>query len=262
MSINVTNLTVTKSNRNLISDISFTAEAGELIGIIGENGAGKSTLLNALSGLEPSENSVQINQTRLEDYTLEDLSEHRAVLPQNNDLVFPFQAREVVGLGLSLTSLSLEQQSVIVEQCLKEVDAAHFSHKSYLLLSGGERQRIQLARVLAQLYASDVSEKYLFLDEPTSALDLKHKFSIFKQLKRLTKKGIGVLVIIHDLNLASMFCDKILLLSQGELVGFEEPGKILRAESIKQYFDANVVILKHPQTSSPLVVSQLDNLSN
>lgn len=257
MSLKVRDLVITKSGRNLLSNISFSVKAGELIGIIGENGAGKSTLLNAMSGLEPSNQSIEINNIKLEDFTLKQLSEHRAVLPQSNDLAFPFLAKEVVRLGLSLTSLSLNQQELIVQKCLHEVDAFHLGDKSYLLLSGGERQRVQLARVLAQLYASKVTERYLFLDEPTSALDLKHKFQIFKQLKDLTQEGVGVVVIIHDLNLASMFCDKILLLSDGKLVAFDEPDKVLKQDLIKQYFDASVLIMQHPQSSSPLIVSRL-----
>lgn len=257
MSLDVTNLAINKSGRSLLSNISFSVEAGELIGIIGENGAGKSTLLNAMSGLEPSNQAIEINNIKLEDFTLKQLSENRAVLPQNNELTFPFLAKEVVRLGLSLTSLSIKQQELIVQKCLHEVDAIHLSDKNYLLLSGGEKQRVQLARVLAQLYASHVPERFLLLDEPTSALDLKHKFRIFKQLKNLTQEGVGGVVIIHDLNLASIFCDKLLLLSDGKLVAFDEPNRVLKQKLIKQYFDASVLIMPHPQSSSPLIVSQL-----
>lgn len=256
MSIIVENLSVEKSGKSILSDISFEQYEPQLIGIIGENGAGKSTLLHYLSGSENSQNCIRLNGQWLNQYSNSELAQVRAVLPQNNDLVFPFQAREVVRLGLSLSSLSLEQQRNLVDQCLAEIDAKSFADKNYLYLSGGEKQRIQLARVLTQLYSSNEENQYLFLDEPTSALDLKHQLSVLQLLKKLTKKNIAVFVIIHDLNLASLFCDKIILLKQGQLVSFDTPEKIINPNLIRNTFDTDVLIMQHPQTQSPLMVNQ------
>ncbi|MRX27583.1 heme ABC transporter ATP-binding protein [Kangiella sp. HZ709] len=258
MTIKVDNLSIVKSEKTLLSKINFEIGAPELIGIIGENGAGKSTLMHCLSGLEASKQKISLNGRTLESYGNQELSKLRAVLPQNNDLIFSFQAREVVRLGLSLSSLSIEQQNEVVNDCLEEVDADTFAQNNYLYLSGGEKQRIQLARVLAQLYSSKEENKYLLLDEPTSALDLKHQVSVLKLLKKLSKKRIGVFIIIHDLNLASLFCDKILLLKQGTLVSFDTPKNIFKPELISKTFETDVLIMQHPQTSSPLMVNQIN----
>lgn len=256
MSLEVSNLSISKSGKSLLEGINFEVPEQELIGIIGENGAGKSTLLHCLSGLEPSCQQVSINNRWIEDYSAVELSKIRAALPQSNELGFPFEAREVVRLGLSLSSLSLKQQDRIIDNCLSDVDAHEFSHKNYLYLSGGEKQRIQLARVLTQLHSSNTQKKYLLLDEPTSALDLKHQFSILKLLKKMTKNNIGVFIIIHDLNLASLFCDKILLLKNGMLVSFDKPEKIIKQPMISKTFETDVLIMQHPQTDSPLMVNK------
>ncbi len=257
MSIEVKNLSVVKSGKSLLSDINFEINSPQLIGIIGENGAGKSTLMHCLSGLETSEQQIRLNRQWLESYSNRELAQLRAVLPQSNDLIFPFQAREVVRLGLSLSSLSIEQQDELVNHCLQEVDAYGFAQKNYLYLSGGEKQRIQLARVLVQLYSSDAKSRYLLLDEPTSALDLKHQVSVLRLLKQLTKRNIGVFIIIHDLNLASLFCDRILLLKHGELVKFDKPENIIDQPLISQTFETDVLIMQHPQTQSPLMVNEI-----
>lgn len=258
MSLKVSNLSIVKSGKSLLENINFEANKQELIGIIGENGAGKSTLLHCLSGLEPSNQQVSINNRWIEDYPATELSQIRAALPQSNELGFPFEAKEVIRLGLSLSSLSLKQQESIIDKCLSEVDAHSFSHKNYLYLSGGEKQRIQLARVLAQLYSSSSQQKYLLLDEPTSALDLKHQFSILKLLKKMTKNNIGIFIIIHDLNLASLFCDKILLLKNGKLVSFDKPEKIIKQPMISKTFETDVLIMQHPQTDSPMMVNKFE----
>lgn len=256
MSIVVKDLTVSVSRKNLLEDISFEFKAGEMIAVVGENGAGKTTLINCLTGGSDSRNGVTINGSLIESYSLSELASIRAVLTQSNDLSFPFSALEVVRLGLSLSSKSQNQQHFIAKQCLQMVDGLHLKSRDYTTLSGGEKQRVQLARVLAQISLDSELPRYLFLDEPTSALDMKHQFETLKMLRCLRHLNIGVLIILHDINLAAMYCDRILLLQQGQLLKIGTPAEVLNRDTIKQGFGVDVHILSHPTSLSPIMINQ------
>ena len=282
MSIQVQQLTLVKNNKPLLADVNFATTGGEMIAIVGENGSGKSTLLKCLSGLHETSNSVVINGRALETYSFIEQSLFRAVLPQDNQLAFPFTGEEVVRLGLSLQDRSLEQQSRIIDDCLTQVSAIQYKDRNYIELSGGEKQRVQLARVLAQLSPFELyknfntcekkegsglnndestelnkqsSGRYLFLDEPTSALDLKHQYQTLKMLKQLCQRNIGVFIVLHDLNLAALYCDKILLMKQGQLIAFEKPENILVEQTIREAFDIDVLIARHPIHNKPYMIN-------
>ena len=262
MSISAKNLSVTTNGRKILDNLSFYCRAGEITAIIGENGAGKSTLINCLSGVSRFDGSISLNKHPIESLSLSKLAEYRAVLPQHSSLNFPFSVHEVVRLAMSLACLSHEGQESIIAECLELTDATQFSQRDYLQLSGGEKQRVQLARVLAQLRAHKHDEdRFLFLDEPTSALDLKHQYSTLKMLRKLCKKdtpdNIGALVIVHDLNLASFYCDKILLLDSGKLIAHDTPENIFRHKIIEQSFGIDVIINNHPNINKPYLIPRL-----
>lgn len=256
MSILVKNLSVKASNKKLLSNISLEFRAGEMIAVVGENGAGKTTLINCLTGGSFSQKCVSINGLPVESYSLSELASMRAVLTQSNDLTFPFTVTEVVRLGLSLSCLSQSQQLLAVQRCLRKVDALHLKNRDYTTLSGGEKQRVQLARVLAQISLDSELPRYLFLDEPTSALDMKHQFETLKMLRSLRQLNIGVFIILHDINLAAMYCDKILLMQQGQLLKMGAPTEVLNQDTIKQGFGVDVHILDHPTSHSPIIINQ------
>ena len=256
MSIVIKNLSVSVSRKRLLENISFEFKAGEMIAVVGENGAGKTTLMNCLTGASDSQNSVTMNGAPVESYSLTELASLRAVLTQSNDLSFPFSVLEVVRLGLSLSCQSQAQQLSVVTQCLRMVDGLHLKDRDYTTLSGGEKQRVQLARVLAQISLDSELPRYLFLDEPTSALDMKHQFDTLKMLRSLRQLNIGVLIILHDVNLAAMYCDRILLLQQGRLLKFGTPVEVLNGHNIKQGFGVDVHILNHPTSRSPIMINQ------
>jgi iron complex transport system ATP-binding protein len=256
MSILVKNLSLDLSDRLLLKNISFELKPGEMVAVIGENGAGKTSLINCLTDCYSTHESVFINGRAIESYTLEHLAQFRAVLTQSNELTFPFKVAEVVRLGLSLTSLSVNQQDQVIEDCLRLVDGCRFKERNYQTLSGGEKQRIQLARVLAQISIECDYPRYLFLDEPTSALDMKHQFETLKMLKSLCRKNIGIVIILHDINLAAMYCDRIALLKQGELLKLGTPNEVFQRQIIKQGFEVDVDILNHPNSNTPIMINQ------
>ena len=262
MSIRAEQLSVTISGRKILDDLNFCCYPGEITAIVGENGAGKSTLLNCLAGVSDFTGNISLNKHAIQSLSFAKLAQYRAVLPQHNSLNFPFRVHEVVRLGLSLACLCQAQQERLISDSLALVDACQFIDRDYLELSGGEKQRIQLARVLAQLAAHKHRQsRFLFLDEPTSALDLKHQYSTLKMVRQLcinnNARDIGALVIVHDLNLASLYCDKVLLLNGGRLVAHDTPEQIFQPAIIKQSFGIDVTVDSHPDSRKPYLIPRL-----
>ncbi len=262
MSLRAENLTVRFGNKIVLDDLNFVCSSGEMTAIVGENGAGKSTLMNCLSGALNFEGLVTLNNRPIKSMSIAQQAQYRAVLPQHSTINFPLDVREIVRLALALTSLSHDDQEAIINDSLKLVDARQFVNRDYLKLSGGEKQRVQIARVLAQLRAYDHEHsRFLLLDEPTSALDLKHQYAILSMLRELcsaaSMRDIGALVILHDLNLASLYCDKVLLLKGGTLIKHDTPRIVFEGSRINDTFGINVFIDSHPDTQQPYLVPRI-----
>ena len=259
MSLVLNNVAVAVSDKHLIQDISISCEPGKILGVVGENGAGKSTLLNVISGMTlPSQGSVSLNSKPMTNYSNKDLAKIRSVLPQGNELTFPLPCVEVVRLAIQLGDLSIPEQNVLIQECLAIFDVLHLANQNYLALSGGEKQRVQLSRVLAQLQCHRVRMAgYLLLDEPISALDVYQQYKTLAVLKQLASDGIGIIVILHDLNLASMFCHHIAVIKGGRLVGKGEPADVVTPATIKDAFGIEANIQNHPDTGTPMVLPKV-----
>lgn len=262
MSLRAKELTVRFGSKTILDNLSFVCQTGEITAIVGENGAGKSTLLNCLSGILDFDGVISLNSQSIKDMSISQQAQYRAVLPQHSTLNFPLDVREIVRLALSLTSLSNEDQEAIIYDSLKLVDALQFIDRDYLHLSGGEKQRVQIARVLAQLRAYDHEDgRFLLLDEPTSALDLKHQYATLKMLRDLcsaqSARDVGALIILHDLNLASLYCDKVLLLKDGRLIKHDTPSVVFEGSRINDTFGIDVFIDAHPDTQQPYLVPRI-----
>lgn len=262
MSLRAENLTVNLGKKTILNDINFTCLPGEITAIVGENGAGKSTLMNCLSGTLNFGGVISLNDYSIKNMSASKQAQYRAVLPQHSTMNFPLDVRETVRLALSLTALSNDHQEAIIYDCLKLVDALQFINRSYLNLSGGEKQRVQIARVLAQLRAYDHDcNRFLLLDEPTSALDLKHQYATLKMLRELcnpkSNTKIGALIILHDLNLASLYCDKVLMLKDGKLVKHDTPSAVFEGHRINDAFGIDVFIDAHPDTKQPFLIPRI-----
>lgn len=195
----------------------------------------------------------------LHEWNYHNLARKRAVLSQKTTLNFPFTALEVTLLGRNphIIGTESEKDLKIAYQALELVEAAHLAEQPFPTLSGGEQQRVQLARVLAQIWDDAGDGRYLLLDEPTSSLDLAHQHLTLKIARQLARENTGVLVVLHDLNLAAHYADKIYLMKNGEIFRTGTPSDVLTADNIKSVFDFDVSILEH--AGLPLVVANAAN---
>lgn len=240
--IDVRNLSFRYNSKEILKDISFKVEKEQILGILGPNGAGKSTIIKILGGILNYEGTVRIVDKELRDFKRKELSRTVAVVPQNFEPGFDFKVKELVMMGRipylkMFESLSFKDK--IVEETMKLTDVLEIKEKSIREVSGGERQRVIIAMALAQ------DPKILLLDEPNANLDLKYQISIFGLLKNLVKtKHIGILVAMHDVNLAVKYCNKIILLSKGEIVQSDLPENVITEENIKRVYDIEASVIK------------------
>ncbi len=240
----------------MLAGVDLQLHAGEVLGVLGPNGAGKSTLLGALCGeLEPSEGRVTLDGRALGDWPGQERARRLAVLPQSSTLSFAFPVAEVVAMGRLPHASGRVRDAEIVDAALHAADAQHLRGRSYLALSGGERQRVHLARVLAQLWPGRAGQ-VLLLDEPTSALDPLHQHTTLQAVRDFASQGAAVLVILHDLNLAARYCDRILLLQDGRPHALGSPETVLQAEPLQAVFGLEVLIQCHPERGHPLIVAR------
>lgn len=224
----------------ILDDVSLRVAPGEVLALLGPNGAGKSTLLKLFAGEDvPSAGEVRLNGRRLHEWSAAELARRRAVLPQESPLSFPFRVRDVVLLGRMpfLDGRETAADHERSDEALRRAGVAHLSDRIYTQLSGGERQRVHLARVLAQLDENREGQaRYLLLDEPTASLDLLHQHEVLGTVRALAREGVGVLVVLHDLNLAARYADRLALLKQGRLQALGPPDEILNPANIHEVF--------------------------
>lgn len=250
------NLSVQRGPCTVLADINLELRPGEVLGVLGPNGAGKSTLLGALCGELPlSQGDVWLDQRRLQDWPGSERAQRLAVLPQTSTLNFAFRVEEVVGMGRLPHASGRVRDAQIIKQALEAADALHLAGRSYLALSGGERQRVHLARVLAQLWPGGEGQ-VLLLDEPTSMLDPLHQHTTLQATRAFVEQGAAVLVILHDLNLAARYCDRLLLLERGRPHALGRPEAVLQAEPLQAVFGLEVLVQQHPERGHPLIVAR------
>jgi len=251
-------ITVQIGIKTILDDVSFEINAGEIVALLGANGAGKSTLLKTLCGdVKLKNGEIRLENRLLQGWHYHELARKRAVLSQHSNLNFPFTAREVALLGRNphIRGSESKKDLQIVAEALRLVEAEHLANQSFPTLSGGEQQRVHLARVLAQIWEKPKnSARYMFLDEPTSSLDLSHQHLTLQIAKQFSQENTGVLVVLHDLNLAANYADRICLMKNGKIYRNGIPSEVLSAENIKKVFNFGVSILEHG--GQPLIVPQ------
>jgi iron complex transport system ATP-binding protein len=249
-------LAVRRGQNTVLADIDLQLRPGELLGVLGPNGAGKSTLLGALAGeLAAAHGQVLLDDRPLDDWPGPERARRLAVLPQSSTLNFAFRVEEVVAMGRLPHASGRRRDAEIVVEALRAADATHLSGRNYLQLSGGERQRVHLARVLAQLWPGGAGQS-LLLDEPTSMLDPLHQHITLQATRRFAEQGAAVLVVLHDLNLAARYCDRLLLLEGGRSHVLGTPDEVLRAEPLRAVFGLEVLVQRHPERGHPLIVAR------
>lgn len=255
--LEVDQVSVVIDHAPLLDDISLSLHPGEILAIVGANGAGKTTLLHAIAG----DRAVSAGQIRVCGRTLKDSSLIQrarclAVLPQFSLLNFPYSVDEVVALGRIPHSSGAQVDRDIVRQAMEEMDIAYLSGRLYTRLSGGEKQRTQLARVMTQVWrAEDAQPRIILLDEPTSSLDLAHQQQLMKAIKRFSRQHVAVVMVVHDINLAAAYADRILGLCCGRVVCCGPVNEVVTCENLSALFAADFHIVPHPDSNRPVVIS-------
>lgn len=254
MAITIRHANLKLGGKTLLSNVSLSFSCGSFTMILGPNGTGKSSMLKVINGeLTPHTHVTFYNKARQEWHPGE-LAQSVAVLPQSSSLSFNFTVAEVVELGALTLTANQSQIQKIARDNMEHTGVAHLAGRLYPSLSGGEQQRVHLARILTQI-AQSPRAPILMLDEPTSALDIAHQHHILALLRRLANDGAGIVAVVHDLNLAAQYADRLVLLNQGEVVADGTPSDVLSPQLIEEVYQYPVQILPHPQFSYPIVIA-------
>lgn len=261
--IRVDNLSGGYNGKSIVQDVSFTLQKGKILGILGPNGSGKSTLLKCMSGvLKPTSGVVEIDGRQLGRYNSKALAKKMAVLPQLNANAFSNSVYETVSIGRyphqkGLLARWSPEDEEAVQQAMQYTDVSRYAEHDLSVLSGGERQRVFIAQALAQ------QAEILLLDEPTNHLDIAHQKQILDVLQQeVRERHLTVISIFHDINLASMYCDELILLEQGRIKAIGAPHEVVNETAIRDVYEANVKTSAHPTAPKPQITLLPEQVSN
>ncbi len=252
--LKVQNISALYQQRMVLEKISFQLEEGEYLGIIGPNGAGKTTLLKIMTGVKsPLAGEVLVDGKNLSRLCRKEIARIMAVVPQSSFVPPLFTVEDVVLMGRYPHQKSrfanTEEDIKGAEEAMRATNTTDFRQRPVSELSGGERQEVIIARALAQ------EPKILLLDEPTANLDIKHQMKILGLVRSLVKEGgITAIMVIHDLNLAARFCDRLILLHNRKIQAQGEPEGVLTPQNLKEAYEVDVAVEYNPFISSLQVV--------
>ncbi|MFD2670300.1 ABC transporter ATP-binding protein [Marinicrinis sediminis] len=243
-------------HKQAIDQVSFSVRQGECFGIIGPNGSGKSTLLKLLSGIIPADQGeIRLGGKRIQRYSRKSLAQWMAVLQQEALPPVRFTVREVIEMGRYPFQnwLGEDRNETVwsMDHILSRLALTELSERTLEHLSGGERQRAALGKVMAQ------SPSLLLLDEPTTYLDIGHQLLMMDLIREWQQEcGMTVLAVLHDLNLAALYCDRLLLIDEGKSVAIGTPDEILQGERILQVYGTEPIVIRHPTAHLPQILLQ------
>ena len=230
------NISFAYDSKPVLNDLSVFIQENDFIGLIGPNGSGKSTLLKIMSAIiKPDSGSIKFKGSETRNINKKSFAQSVSWIPQGHPMVFPFKVSEVVLMGrhpyLSPLSFESHEDFKISQRAMQTTMTSHFSDRLFNEISEGEKQRVMIASALAQ------NPELLLLDEPTSALDLKYQIEIMNILKNLnTNHKMTLVVAMHDLNLASRFCNRIILLNDGRIVSDGTPLQVLKKDILEEVY--------------------------
>ena len=245
--------------RWVLRDVTLHVEPGEILGIVGPNGSGKTSLLKLLAKLAaPHQGSIALFGTSLVHLSQEDTAKTVAFVPQESAPMFPFTVAETVLMGRfphrHRTRWNLgfgwedQEDCKVAAHAMATMDIGHLAPRAVTDLSGGERQRTMIARALAQ------TPRVMLLDEPTAFLDLQHQIEICSVLRRLREqRGLTVVIVSHDLNLASQYCDRVAMLKEGRVSALGIPSEVMSVEILREVYGCDVLIDPHPESGLPRI---------
>ncbi|NLV11114.1 ATP-binding cassette domain-containing protein [Halomicrobium mukohataei] len=254
--IEVESVDVSLGGTEILRDVSLRVPAGEFVGLVGPNGAGKTTLLRTVNGaIDPDAGRVLVDGDRMDDLSSRAGSRRVATVPQDTGTRFAFSVADVVAMGRTPHRSRFGSDGDgddAVERALERTSTASFRDRRISTLSGGERQRVFVARAIAQ------EAPALVLDEPTASLDVNHATRTLSLVCELVESGRAVLGAIHDLEAAARFCDRLVMLADGEVVASGEPADVLTADALATSFDMESVVTRNPVTGTPTVTPLSD----
>ena len=244
--LDISNISLSFRDKLILSNVSLEVSAGEFFVIIGPNGAGKTSLLKVLSGLQKAQKgTVTIKDKNILNYRRRNLSQIMAIVPQHIEVGFPFTVADTVIMGrsphLGILGMEGENDFHIAEEAMKFTDVSHLTDRKLFQLSGGELQRVIIARAICQ------QPEIILLDEPTTALDPAHQLKIMDLMEKFRREhGTTIIMVSHDLNLASMYGDRVLLLKSGRVVKTGDPKSVLNKELLEDSYGCRIQIDKSP----------------
>ncbi len=252
-------VTLGYGERDVIKDFSCVIEEGEFVSLIGPNGSGKSTLIHAITGmLQCKSGNIYIKGKSIKELTSRQRAQITAVVPQNFQVNFAFKAKEIVAMGrhpfLKRMQSETEEDYRIIDEALAETGTLHLRERKVTQLSGGERQRIIISSALAQ------QPQLLIVDEPTNHLDIQYNLEVMQLMRRLNKeKGITIFAVLHDINMASRFSDRIIVLNNGEKIEDGKARDIIKEDILKPVYKIDLVVRDNPLTDAAEIVALRSN---
>ncbi|AHD07285.1 ABC transporter ATP-binding protein [Paenibacillus larvae] len=241
-------------SETVLHDINLNVQSGEFFGIIGPNGSGKSTLLSLLSGVEQvSSGRIYLDNQEVNSYKRKELAQWVAVLQQDALPPVGFTVREVIEMGRFPFQNWLgdeeEDPESLIQGIIETLSLETVTDRPVEVLSGGQRQRVALAKVMAQ------QPNLLLLDEPTTFLDIGYQVQMMDYVRKWQAEcGLTVVAVLHDLNLASQYCSRLLVLHEGKVAATGTPQEVLTEELIERVYGTSPIILSHPESSVPQIL--------
>jgi iron complex transport system ATP-binding protein len=244
--LDINNTSLNFRDKLILFNVSFSVSAGEFFVILGPNGAGKTSLLKVLSGLQNAQSgSVSVKDKNISEYRRRKLSQIIAMVPQHIEVGFPFTVADTVIMGrtphLGILGMEGKNDFNIAEEAMKFTDVAYLSERKLFQLSGGELQRVIIARAICQ------QPEIILLDEPTTALDPAHQLKIMDLMEKFRREhGTTIIMVSHDLNLASMYGHRLLLLKEGRVVKTGDPRSVLNKELLEESYGCRMLVDESP----------------
>ena len=246
-------LNLSLGGKVLLDDFNLEIRHGEVTALLGPNGAGKSTLLKVLCGELDAGGDIRIHNKNQAKWPAKALARYLAVLPQHSSLSFAFTAQEVVELGALPLDLPRADATATAAEMMEKTDITTLADRLYPSLSGGEKQRVHFARILTQL--SEANENaILMLDEPTSALDLAHQHKTLQLAQNMAKAGAAVIVVLHDLNLAAQYANRLIIVNNGKIQADGDAWHALEPSNIERVYGWPVTMTEHPVHKHPVIL--------
>lgn len=247
-----------EKNIDILKNINLKVAVGEFVGIVGPNGCGKSTLINILCRvLELERGRIVIDNRSLHEISQIELAKRVSVVPQESFFEFDFTALEIVLMGrlpyLSRFQLEGPNDHALAKKAMQKTKCWKFRDKYIRQLSGGEKQRVILARALVQ------EPKYMLLDEPTSHLDLNYQYEVLDIISVLNKKRkVTIISVFHDINLASKYCTRLLLMKEGRIIADGVPLNVINTENLSKIYDFNMILKQHPREGYKYILPDIE----